>query len=106
MTQILRSRINDSQQLELLDIVIRNAKRLNRLSHEIRDVTKLESQTLELKKESFNLNDVILNTMDDIVLSKDFIGKNVSSLRLRLSYEPRNILGNTYFIASRQIEDC
>jgi two-component system, OmpR family, sensor histidine kinase VicK len=92
MTQILRSRINDSQQLELLDIVIRNAKRLNRLSDEILDVTKLESQTLELKRESFNLNDVILNTMDDIVLSKDFISKNVSRLRLRLSYEPRDIL--------------
>ncbi len=34
LTQILHSRINDSQQQELLDIVIRNAKRLNRLSDE------------------------------------------------------------------------
>ncbi|MFY9796934.1 MAG: HAMP domain-containing sensor histidine kinase [Candidatus Nitrosopolaris sp.] len=92
VTQILRSRINDSQQEELLDIVIRNAKRLNRLSDEILDVTKLESQTLELKKEQFNLNDVILNTMDDLLLSKDF-SKNASRLlRLRLSYEPRDIL--------------
>jgi signal transduction histidine kinase len=31
ITHILRSKINDSQQQELLDIVIRNAKRLNRL---------------------------------------------------------------------------
>ena len=30
--------------------------------------------------------------MDDVVLSKDFISKNVSRLRLRLSYEPRDIL--------------
>ncbi|MFZ0513738.1 MAG: histidine kinase dimerization/phospho-acceptor domain-containing protein [Candidatus Nitrosopolaris sp.] len=51
MTQILRSRINDSQQQELLDVIIRNAKRLNRLSDEILDVTQLESQTLEPKKE-------------------------------------------------------
>ena len=90
VTQILRSRINDSQQEELLDIVIRNAKRLNRLSDEILDVTKLETQTLELKKEQFNLNDVILNAMDDIVLSSS---KNASPIpRLRLSYEPRHIL--------------
>jgi signal transduction histidine kinase len=90
VTQILRSRINDGKQQELLDIVIRNAKRLNRLSDEILDVTKLETQTLELKKEQFNLNDVILNAMDDIVLSSS---KNASPIpRLRLSYEPRHLL--------------
>jgi two-component system, OmpR family, sensor histidine kinase VicK len=87
VTQILRSRINDGQQQELLDIVIRNAKRLDRLSDEILDVTKLESQTFELKKEEFNLNDIILNAMDDIVLSKEFSNKNV-----QLLYERRDIL--------------
>ena len=87
ITQILRSRINDSQQHELLGIVIRNAKRLNRLSDEILDVTKLESRTLDIKKEQFNLNDVILNAIDDIVLGKEIISKNV-----QLSYEPRHIL--------------
>jgi two-component system, OmpR family, sensor histidine kinase VicK len=93
VTQILRSRINDGKQQELLDIVIRNAKRLNRLSDEILDVTKLETQTLELKKEQFNLNDVILNAMDDVVLGKEFSSKNASPIpRLRLSYEPRHIL--------------
>jgi two-component system, OmpR family, sensor histidine kinase VicK len=86
VTQILRSKINDSRQQELLDIVTRNAKRLNKLSDEILDVTKLESQRLELKKEQFNLNDVILNAMDDIVLSKEFSSKN------QLSYEPHDIL--------------
>jgi two-component system, OmpR family, sensor histidine kinase VicK len=87
ITQILRSKINDTQQLELLDIVIRNAKRLNRLSDEILDVTKLESQKLELKKEEFNLNDIILHAMDDIVLGNEFSNKN-----LQLLYEPRDIL--------------
>ena len=86
ITQILHSKINDSQQQELLDIVIRNAKRLNRLSDEILDVTKLESRTLDIKKEQFNLNDLILNAMDDIMLGKESISKNV-----QLSYEPRNI---------------
>jgi two-component system sensor histidine kinase VicK len=93
ITQILRSRLNDGKQQQLLDIVVRNAKRLNRLSDEILDVTKLESQTLELKKEQFNLNDVIINAIDDIVLSKEFSSKNASPIpRLRLSYEPRDIL--------------
>jgi signal transduction histidine kinase len=87
ITQFLHSRINDSQLQELLDVVIRNAKRLNRLSDEILDVTKLESQKLELKKEQFNLNDIILNAMDDIVLSNDLSSKN-----LQLLYEPCEIL--------------
>ena len=87
ITQILRSSINDNQQQKLPDVIVRNAKRLNRLSDEILDVTKLESQTLELKKEQFNLNDIIFHAMDEIVLSEKFISKY-----LQLSYEPRDIL--------------
>jgi two-component system, OmpR family, sensor histidine kinase VicK len=87
ITQILRSRTTDSRQQELLDIVIRNAKRLNRLSDEILDVTRLESQKLELKKEEFNLNEIILHAIDDIMLSKEISSKN-----LQLLYEPRDIL--------------
>jgi signal transduction histidine kinase len=87
LTQILHSKIKDSQQQEFLDIVIRNAKRLKKLSDELLYVTKLETQTLELKKEQFNLNEVILHTIDDIVLGKEF-----SSNHLKLLYEPRDIL--------------
>jgi CHASE3 domain sensor protein len=47
LTQILHSKIKDSQQQEFLDIVYRNAKRLNKLSEEIFYVTRLETQTLE-----------------------------------------------------------
>jgi len=87
LTQILHSKIKDSQQQEFLDIVYRNAKRLNKLSEEILYVTRLETQTLELKKEQFNLNEVILHAIDDIVLSKEFTSKN-----LKLLYEPQDIL--------------
>jgi len=87
VTQILHSKIKDSQQQEFLDIIYRNAKRLNKLSEEILYVTRLETQTLELKKEQFNLNEVILHVIDDIVLSKEFTSKN-----LKLLYEPQDIL--------------
>ena len=87
LTQILHSKIKDSQQQEFLDIIYRNAKRLNKLSEEILFVTRLETHTLELKKEQFNLNEVILHTIDDIVLSKEFTSKN-----LKLLYEPQDIL--------------
>jgi len=87
LTEILRSQITDSKQQELLGITIRNAKRLNKLSSEILDVTKLESHTFELKKEVCNLKDIILNAMDDIILSNEF-----GSKKLKLSYEPHDIL--------------
>jgi len=87
LTQILHSKIKDNQQQESLDIIIRNAKRLKKLSDELLYITKLETQTLELKKEQFNLNEVILHAIDDIVLSKEF-----SSNHLKLLYEPRDVL--------------
>ncbi|MGA9148978.1 MAG: histidine kinase dimerization/phospho-acceptor domain-containing protein [Candidatus Nitrosopolaris sp.] len=77
LTQILHSKIKDSQQQEFLDIVYRNAIRLNKLSEEILYVTRLETQTLELKKEQFNLNEVILHAIDDTVLSQEFTSKKI-----------------------------
>jgi signal transduction histidine kinase len=56
---------------ELLVVVVRNAKRLLRLTDEILDVTKIESHSLKLSKEQFNLNDVIKNAINDIATNKE-----------------------------------
>jgi len=90
ITQILRSQIKDVKQQELLEITIRNAKRLQRLSNDILDITKIEGKSLELNKEEFNLNDVVINAMNDIKLGTDFLKK---SENIKLSYNPdRDIL--------------
>jgi signal transduction histidine kinase len=65
LSSILRSQAKDSKQQELLDVIVRNAKRLQRLSEDILDVTKIESQNLILKKQVFNLNDIISNAISD-----------------------------------------
>src|SRR5215831_4191080 len=65
LTEVLRSQIKDVKQRELLDITIRNAKRLQRLTEDILDVTKIETKTLDLKKELFNLSELIMITMTD-----------------------------------------
>jgi signal transduction histidine kinase len=49
-----------------LDIIARNAKRLQALSENILDITKIESGTLKLNKEKFNVNEKIRNVIDDI----------------------------------------
>ncbi|MGC2574234.1 MAG: ATP-binding protein, partial [Candidatus Nitrosopolaris sp.] len=65
LTQIVRSRIKDSQEQQLLDTVLRNARRLQRLTQDILDVSRIESRSLDLKKELFDLNEVMLNAIED-----------------------------------------
>ncbi len=49
----------------MLQTILRNANRLHQLTEDILDVTRIESNTLTLRKERFNLNDVILNVVED-----------------------------------------
>jgi signal transduction histidine kinase len=68
LSEILRSRLTKApgwQGQDLLDIIIRNAKRLQRLAEDILDVTRIESQSLRLKKERFNLNQTVSNIIED-----------------------------------------
>ena len=44
----------------------RNAKRLQRLTEDILNVTKIESQSLKLNKEKFDINKKILNVIKDV----------------------------------------
>jgi signal transduction histidine kinase len=91
LTGVLRSKIKDTQQQELLDVTIRNAKRLQQLTEDILDVTKIGSQSLNLKKESFNLNDIITNTIDDITTNTASSKKNGQRNAIKLAYLPHHI---------------
>jgi signal transduction histidine kinase len=50
---------------ELIGIIQRNAKRLQTLVANILDVTRIESQTLKLNKERFNICDVISSLIEE-----------------------------------------
>ncbi|HZC47920.1 MAG TPA: ATP-binding protein [Nitrososphaeraceae archaeon] len=92
ISQILRPKVDDKER-EYMDVIIRNAKRLQRLAENILDVTKIESQSLKLNKERFNLNDVITNTIDDIILNTVFKNKKNydDGDNIKLKYRPKNI---------------
>src|SRR6266487_248457 len=75
LSEVMRSRVTDPEQIGMLDITIRNAKRLRRLTEDILDVSKIESQKpLQLNKEKFNLTEFLLNTVADFKdeISKDY----------------------------------
>jgi two-component system sensor histidine kinase VicK len=53
------------QEKDLLNVIIRNAKRLRKLTENILDVTKIESQSLTVNKQHCRLNDIITNVLAD-----------------------------------------
>ena len=72
LSEIVLRSTKDPEQAKLLQVVSRNAKRLQRLTEDILDVTKIESRSLNLNKEQFNLNEVITNAIEDIMTKKVF----------------------------------
>jgi two-component system, OmpR family, sensor histidine kinase VicK len=50
---------------DLLNVIIRNAKRLRLLTENILDITKIENNSMELNKEEFVLSRIILETFTD-----------------------------------------
>ncbi|HZC48216.1 MAG TPA: HAMP domain-containing sensor histidine kinase [Nitrososphaeraceae archaeon] len=86
LAEVLSSKRGKIEQYnELIDAIIRNAKRLQRLTEDILDVTKIESNSLILNKQQFNLNEMITSAINDIIVKKDFNSENVKIL-----YEPNN----------------
>jgi len=71
LSQILQSKIkndhnsNSTEYQELLDTIVRNAKRLRQLTEDILDVTRIDNQSLQLKKELLSVNEVILSVLSD-----------------------------------------
>ena len=85
LTEVLRHKIKDTQQVDLLSIITRNAKRLQRLTEDILDVTKIESHSLKLNIERFNLSDLISSIIEDY---RNRIEKD--NIAVKLLYEPNN----------------
>jgi signal transduction histidine kinase len=105
---------------EMLKAISRNAVRLQRLTNDILDVTRIESQTLKLDKEKFNLSDLIANVVED---QRSHVEKEKSKVRLLYNntYNPEdspiveadrdritqvisNLLGNAIKFTSSQEE--
>ena len=85
--------IREEQQKEMLEIILRNANRLHQLTEDILDVTRIESQILQIRKERFNLNDVILSIVEHY-------RKQIANSNVKMKYESGN--GITLIEADRQ----
>ena len=61
----MKSKEKDPHKRELLEVTFRNAKRLQQLTEDILDVTRIESQSLHLRKQRFNLSKIISEVIED-----------------------------------------
>jgi signal transduction histidine kinase len=82
---------------EYVDVILRNGQRLGKLVEDVLDVTKIESQSLELHKEHFDLNDLIINIIDDIVAAEaesmvyGMIDRHKQKNNVKITYQPTHL---------------
>jgi signal transduction histidine kinase len=70
---------------ESIKAIARNAERLESLTRDILDVTRIEGHRLELHKEKFDISEVVASTIDDI-------RRRVDDSNIKFEYNPRKIV--------------
>jgi two-component system, OmpR family, sensor histidine kinase VicK len=65
ISQMLRHNSKEPESSGYLDIVVRNATRLKRLTEDILDVQKIDNRSLLLNKEKLELNELISNLITE-----------------------------------------
>ncbi len=59
------SALDAKQRKEYLEIIVRNAIRLQQLTEDILDITKIERRSLQLKLEQINFNEIVFSSIQD-----------------------------------------
>ena len=80
LCELLRDRKTDIvKDEEILDVIIRNSKRLMKLAEDILNVARIESGSFFLKKERFDIGEMISEIMNDI---EEKIVENKKNIKL------------------------
>ena len=90
LTEYVKSKLKDKQQIELLDSVIASGQKLNALTENILDVSRIEDNNFSIKRKNFNLNESIL---DSIKIFEKVLRK--STKEIKFEYVD---CGHIYFI--------
>jgi two-component system sensor histidine kinase VicK len=92
LAQVLKDQISDSTQIRFLDVILRNAKRLQQLQEDMLDVTRIESGSMKIYQETFNLNELIFHVL------QDFSDQLKDDARIELNYRSD---GDAWVIADK-----
>jgi len=100
LSEIL-SPIAGKKNKEYINVIIRNAKRLKRLSEDILDTTRIESKTLNLKKQSFSFIKAIEDIVNDYSSSSsNEISKHINS-KVTISFSASEGLNSIDVVADQ-----
>jgi signal transduction histidine kinase len=89
-SELLYSRIEDQEQRRLLDEVILNARRLERLARMMLDITRIENNSLVLRKEFVDADEVVRDIVEEYsrkLVEGNVDGKGQNSKGLEVIYE-------------------
>ncbi len=90
LSNVLLSRnLDPAEHDHLLQVIIRNANRLQRLADNILDITRIQSNLLKLNKQKININEIIVDVIEDY---KNQIEKPGNQTNLK--YEPSIVYEN------------
>ena len=87
---------HEIKQKEILEIIARNARRLQHLTEDILDITRIEGRTLKLNTQSFVLPEIIREVVQDYST-----GFKSSNKRITLSFSSSLELESTPLIADK-----
>jgi signal transduction histidine kinase len=82
LSELVSHKVN-GEELEYMEVITSNARRLQRLTQNILDVTKVENHSLTLSKESFDLDDLISRIVVEYASHIKKIQKDVKLIHLR-----------------------
>jgi len=115
LSEFMRYRKADKEEIEVFDIIIRNARRLGGLSERILDIQNIESRTLMLDKERFNINEMLRNIINGVKLNENkieiiFVEPKVDPViveadRMRIYEVILNLFGNAIKFTKKNSTD-
>src|SRR6266487_1688644 len=92
LSQILSNKLINTEYSDPLNIIVKNALKLQRLTDDILDVQKIESKTLNLIRERFDLKNLILDIVTDfrnLLQNKD--GAEKDDVEIKVSVTNKDI---------------
>lgn len=81
VAEMLENELGDKR--EDIRMIVRNARRLERLTRDLLDVAKIESHSLKLNKEKFSINELVS------VLAEDYRKRAANGHDALIEYEPK-----------------
>ena len=96
MSEVIESRLEGQERgsfnAQDIRMISRNARRLNQLMQDILDTARIETGSLQIRKEQFNLKDIMLPLVDDFRRQIDSMKPAGTKVQITVSYPENDIM--------------